>query len=52
MEILVINCGSSSLKYQLFDMERKQLWPRALSNVLALPAPVNSFPVPGKMKSG
>ena len=24
MNILVINCGSSSVKYQLFDMEKKQ----------------------------
>jgi acetate kinase len=25
MKILVINCGSSSIKYQLFDMEREEL---------------------------
>ena len=24
MKILVINCGSSSLKYQLFDMESEK----------------------------
>ena len=25
MKILVINCGSSSLKYQLFDMENEEV---------------------------
>ena len=25
MKILVINCGSSSLKYQLFDMENESV---------------------------
>ena len=26
MNVLVINCGSSSLKYQLIDSEQKQYW--------------------------
>ncbi|HON73218.1 MAG TPA: hypothetical protein PK512_07785, partial [bacterium] len=25
MKILVVNCGSSSLKYQLFDMEKEEV---------------------------
>ena len=30
MKILVINCGSSSLKYQLFDMENEQVMAKGL----------------------
>ncbi|MDR1048697.1 MAG: acetate kinase, partial [Synergistaceae bacterium] len=30
MKILVINCGSSSLKYQLFDMDREQVLAKGL----------------------
>ncbi|MDR1874228.1 MAG: acetate kinase [Synergistaceae bacterium] len=30
MKILVINCGSSSLKYQLFDMEKEQVLAKGL----------------------
>ena len=30
MKILVINCGSSSLKYQLIDMENEQLLAKGL----------------------
>ena len=26
MKILVINCGSSTIKFQLIDMEEKKLW--------------------------
>ncbi|MBO4725078.1 MAG: hypothetical protein J5622_01075, partial [Firmicutes bacterium] len=25
MKILVLNCGSSSIKYKLFEMERKEV---------------------------
>ena len=25
MKILVLNCGSSSIKYKLFDMDRKEV---------------------------
>lgn len=25
MKVLVLNCGSSSIKYKLFDMEQKQV---------------------------
>ena len=30
MKILVINCGSSSLKYQLIDMETEELMAKGL----------------------
>ena len=30
MKILVINCGSSSLKYQLFDMENEEVLVKGL----------------------
>ncbi len=30
MKILVINCGSSSLKYQLIDMENEQVIAKGL----------------------
>lgn len=30
MKVLVINCGSSSLKYQLFDMEKEQVLAKGL----------------------
>lgn len=30
MKILVLNCGSSSLKYQLFDMERQEVMAKGL----------------------
>ena len=33
MKVLVINCGSSSLKYQLFDMENEQVMAKGLMNV-------------------
>ena len=30
MKILVINCGSSSLKYQLIDMASENVWQKEL----------------------
>ena len=30
MKILVLNCGSSSIKYKLFDMTTKESWHRAV----------------------
>ncbi|EJW99283.1 Acetate and butyrate kinase, partial [gut metagenome] len=33
MKILVINAGSSSLKYQLIDMENEKSWPRVSVSV-------------------
>ena len=30
MKILVINCGSSSLKYQLFDMDNEEVMAKGL----------------------
>lgn len=34
MNILVINCGSSSLKYQLIDSESEKYWQRGFVNGL------------------
>ena len=31
MKILVVNCGSSSLKYQLIDMETEEVMAKGLS---------------------
>ncbi|MDD4769152.1 MAG: hypothetical protein PHT52_05130, partial [Eubacteriales bacterium] len=36
MVILVINCGSSSLKYQLFDMERETVLAKGLVERIGL----------------
>ncbi len=33
MKILVLNCGSSSLKYQLIDMERKKISKRIFERI-------------------
>ena len=30
MKILVLNCGSSSIKYKLFDMTTKKSWHRVV----------------------
>ncbi len=35
MKILVINCGSSSLKYQLFDMEREKVLAKGICESIA-----------------
>ena len=37
MKILVINCGSSSLKYQLFDMEKEEVLTKGLVERIGLP---------------
>ena len=34
MKILVLNCGSSSIKYKLFDMDRKEVIARVVSKKL------------------
>lgn len=36
MNILVINCGSSSLKYQLIDMERKEVLAKGLAERIGI----------------
>lgn len=40
MKILVINCGSSSLKYQLFDMENEQVMAKGLVERIGIPGSV------------
>ena len=35
MKVLVINCGSSSLKYQLIDMDGEKCCARACASALA-----------------
>ena len=35
MKILVINCGSSSLKYQLFDMEGEKVLAKGICESIA-----------------
>ena len=35
MKVLVINCGSSSLKYQLIDMDGEKVLCRACATALA-----------------
>ena len=40
MKILVINSGSSSLKYQLFDMEKEQVLAKGLCDRIGIQ---NSF---------
>ena len=34
MKVLVINCGSSSLKYQLFDMDNEEVMVKGLVEIL------------------
>lgn len=40
MKVLVINCGSSSLKYQLFDMVREEVLAKGLVERIGLPGAV------------
>lgn len=40
MKILVINCGSSSLKYQLFDMEKVEVLTKGLVERIGLPGAI------------
>ena len=36
MKILVINCGSSSLKYQVFDMDREEVLAKGLAERIGI----------------
>ncbi|MFZ5753985.1 MAG: acetate/propionate family kinase [Bacillota bacterium] len=40
MKVLVLNCGSSSLKYQLFDMENEHVLAKGLVERIGLPGAV------------
>ena len=48
MKILVLNCGSSSLKYQLIDMENEQVLTKGLCERIAIEGSVLTHKVPGK----
>ncbi len=46
--VLVINCGSSSLKYQLLEMEREQLLAKGLVERIGLPEGKHVYSRPGR----
>lgn len=48
MKILVINCGSSSLKYQLIDMEGETVTAKGLCERIGIPGSRLKHEVPGK----
>ena len=48
MKILVLNCGSSSLKYQLIDMENEQVLTKGLCERIGIDGSVLTHKVPGK----
>ncbi len=50
MKVLVINCGSSSLKYQLIDMAKKDLMAKGLVERIGLEGAVLTHEIPGKDK--
>ncbi|MDP4281113.1 MAG: acetate kinase [Bacteroidota bacterium] len=51
MKILVLNCGSSSIKYQLFDMEKDaEVLAKGLLDRIGLESSLLTHKVPGKEK--
>lgn len=48
MKILVMNCGSSSLKYQLIDMENEHVLTKGLCERIGIDGSVLTHKVPGK----
>lgn len=48
MKILVLNCGSSSLKYQLIDMENESVLAKGLCERIAIDGSKLTHKVPGK----
>lgn len=48
MKILVINCGSSSLKYQLFDMEDKSVLAKGLAERIGIEGSILTHKPTGK----
>lgn len=46
MKILVLNCGSSSIKYKLFDMGRKQVLAQGGIEKIGLKGSFLKFPIP------
>ena len=50
MKVLVINCGSSSLKYQLINMENEESLAQGLVERIGIEGSVLTQKVPGKDK--
>ncbi|MGC8971414.1 MAG: acetate/propionate family kinase [bacterium] len=48
MKILVVNCGSSSLKYQLFDMEREEVIAKGIVERIGTPPSYLTYSVNGE----
>ena len=48
MKILVINCGSSSLKYQLIDMENENVLAKGLCERIGIDGSMLTHKVPGR----
>ena len=48
MKILVINCGSSSLKYQLIDMENENVLAKGLCERIGIEGSMLTHKVPGR----
>jgi acetate kinase len=48
MKILVINCGSSSIKYQLFNMENEQVLAKGLVERIGSESSILTHKVPGQ----
>ena len=48
MKILVINAGSSSIKYQLIDMENEQVLAKGLCDRIGIPGGSFKHQVPGR----
>ncbi|MCX7795631.1 MAG: acetate kinase [bacterium] len=50
MKILVVNCGSSSLKYQLFDMEKEEVIAKGIIERIGTPPSYLTYSVNGEKK--
>lgn len=50
MKILVLNCGSSSVKYKLFDMEKQEVMAQGGVEKLGLPGSFLKFSLPNDKK--
>ena len=48
MNVLVINAGSSSLKYQLFDMDTKSVLAKGLCERIGIDGKIKHTPMNGK----
>ncbi len=48
MKILVLNCGSSSVKYKLFDMDRDRVLARGMADRIGMPGSVFFHHVPDR----